>query len=193
MNTQPQLNNLDDLQLIASYRDTGDKAVVGELYKRYTRFVFSVCMKYLKDEDKCRDVVMDIFEQLFEKLLKHNISNFKPWLYSVAKNQCLHEIRDNRHVMKDEWHEKNTGEDFMENNPFLYPSHELLLNEQIRKLERGITELSEEQRICIELFYLRDQSYEEIARTTGYDLKKVKSYIQNGKRNLKIFILKQNE
>lgn len=193
MGAQDHLQKLEDIELVALYKDSGDKMALGVLYKRYTRFVFSVCMKYLKDEDKSRDVVMDIFEQLFEKLLKHQVSNFKSWLYSVAKNQCLHEIRDNRHVLRDEWHEKNSGEDFMENNPFLYPSHELVLNDQIQKLERGITELSEEQRICIELFYLHDHSYEDIAASTGYDLKKVKSYIQNGKRNLKIFLLKKNE
>jgi len=187
------LYSLGDLELVQLYKDNNDKNVVGVLYKRYTKFVFSICMKYLKDQDKCKDVVMDIFEQLFDKLIKHNISNFKPWLYSVAKNQCLHEIRDNRHVMCDEVYEKNSEDNVMENNPFLYPSKELVLNEQVQKLEKGITTLSEEQRICIELFYLHDKSYEEIAITTNYDLKKVKSYIQNGKRNLKIFLLKNNE
>lgn len=150
-------------------------------------------MKYIKDQDKCKDVVMDIFEQLFDKLLKHEISNFKPWLYSVVKNQCLHEIRNNRHYLKDEWYEKNNGEDVMENNPFLYPDREIVLNEQFIKLEKGITELSEEQKTCIELFYLHDKSYEDISNMTGYDMKKVKSYIQNGKRNLKIFLLRNHE
>ena len=166
---------------------------MGILFKRYTRFVFLVCMKYMKDEDKSKDVVMDIFEPLFEKLLKHQVSNFKPWLYSVTKNQCLHELRDNKYVMRDEWHEKNTEENVMENNFFLYPDNEIILNNQVLKLEKGITELSEEQKICIEIFYLHDKSYEEVSQTTGYDLKKVKSYIQNGKRNLKIFLLNKNE
>ena len=113
------IGTLDDLELIALYKKDKDKNILGVLFKRYTRFVFSVCMKYLKDEDKSNDVVMDIFEQLFDKLLKHEISNFKPWLYSVAKNQCLHEMRENRHVLRDEWHEKNTDDSLMENNPFL--------------------------------------------------------------------------
>jgi len=150
-------------------------------------------MKYLKEEDTCKDVVMDIFEQLFDKLLKHEISNFKPWLYSVAKNECLHHIRDRRHVLKDEWYEKNNGADVMENNPFLYPDKEIVLNNQFMKLERAIADLSEEQKICIELFYLHDKSYEDISLSTGYDMKKVKSYIQNGKRNLKIYLLKNHE
>jgi len=187
------LTLLSDLELIALYQKDKDKNILGILFKRYTRFVFLVCMKYMKDEDKSKDIVMDIFEQLFDKLLKHQVSNFKSWLYSVAKNQCLHEIRDNKLVMRDEWYEKNTEENVMENNFFLYPDNEIVLNNQVLKLEKGINELSEEQKICIKLFYLHDKSYEEVSQTTGYDLKKVKSYIQNGKRNLKIFLLKKNE
>jgi len=187
------IDTLSDLELVALYKKDKDKNILGILFKRYTRFVFSVCMKYLKDEDKSKDVVMDIFEQLFDKLLKHEISNFKPWLYSVAKNQCLHEMRDNRHVLRDEWYEKNSEDSLMENNPFLYPDNEIVLNNQVMKLEHAITELSEEQKKCIELFYLHDNSYEEVSISTGYDIKKVKSYIQNGKRNLKIFLLKKNE
>lgn len=182
--------DLNDLDLIALYKSHKDKEILGVLYKRYTRFVFMICMKYMKDEDKSKDIVMDVFEQLFDKLLKHEINNFKPWLYSVAKNQCLLEIRGDKQVLRDEWYEKNTEENVMENNPFLYPSNEVILNNQVIKLERAITELSDEQRTCIELFYLHDKSYEDISETTGYDLKKVKSYIQNGKRNLKIQLLK---
>lgn len=193
MEKNNNLTLLSDLELIALYQKDKDKNILGILFKRYTRFVFLVCMKYMKDEDKSKDIVMDIFEQLFDKLLKHQVSNFKSWLYSVAKNQCLHEIRDNKLVMRDEWYEKNTEENVMENNFFLYPDNEIVLNNQVLKLEKGINELSEEQKICIKLFYLHDKSYEEVSQTTGYDLKKVKSYIQNGKRNLKIFLLKKNE
>lgn len=193
MENNPDLNSLSDLELVALYKGNKDKSTLGVLFKRHTKFVFAVSMKYIKDQDKCKDIVMDIFEQLFDKLLKHEISNFKPWLYSVVKNQCLHEIRNNRHYLKDEWYEKNNGEDVMENNPFLYPDREIVLNEQFIKLEKGITELSDEQKTCIELFYLHDKSYEDISNMTGYDMKKVKSYIQNGKRNLKIFLLRNHE
>ncbi len=226
LENSPSLSALTDLELVALYKSNKDKSTLGVLFKRHTKFVFAVSMKYIKDQDKCKDIVMDIFEQLFDKLLKHEISNFKPWLYSVVKNnvedlifdlskhevskdyflelrnvdrttdyenQCLHEIRNNRHYLKDEWYEKNNGEDVMENNPFLYPDREIVLNEQFIKLEKGITELSEEQKTCIELFYLHDKSYEDISNMTGYDMKKVKSYIQNGKRNLKIFLLRNHE
>ena len=65
---------------------------------------------------------------------------------------------------------------------------EMLLNQ----LEKGLEELKEDQKIGIKLFYLESKSYQQIADQTGWDLKKVKSEIQNGKRNLKLKVKEQN-
>ena len=74
-----QIKELSDLELVNSYKETGDKAYVGELFERYTRFVFLVSMKYLKDEEESRDASMQIFEKLFIDLKKHQIQTFKSW------------------------------------------------------------------------------------------------------------------
>ena len=63
---------------------------------------------------------------------------------------------------------------------------------KLQQLEEGITKLNSEQKICVELFYLQNKSYVEVAEITGYELNQVKSYIQNGKRNLKIYLEKKN-
>jgi len=185
--------NLNDLELISLYKEKGDKAIVGELYKRYTRFVFSVCMKYLKDHDTAKDAVMQIFEDLFDKLQKHQITYFKAWLYTVCKNHCLLTIRADKRIQASEWHDNRNSDVFMENAPFVYQENNEITEKRLENLGDAIKRLSKEQRICIELFYLHDKSYEEISKSTAYDMKKVKSYIQNGKRNLKIILLKQDE
>ncbi len=161
--------------------------LVGELFKRYSGFSFAICMKYLKDEDDSRDAVMSVFEKLFELLLKHNIDNFKPWLYSVLKNHCLLELRKAT-PFKRHHNEDQISENIMENRAFMYQEVNGFPENELQKLENAIPKLSEEQRKCIELFYLKEKSYQEVSQITGYDMKKVKSYIQNGKRNLKIML-----
>jgi RNA polymerase sigma-70 factor (ECF subfamily) len=69
---------------------------------------------------------------------------------------------------------------------------DLLQNEHTYDLlEEAIQELSEEQKLCVNLFYLQKKSYQQITDRTGFTLMQVKSYIQNGKRNLKIILEKK--
>jgi RNA polymerase sigma factor (sigma-70 family) len=181
---------LSDSELIALYKMNRDKTLVGELFKRYSGFCFAVGMKYLRDEENSHDAVMSVFEKLFGLLLKHDVENFKSWLYSVLKNHCLLEMRKLRYESRHA-DEANISEDIMENRAFVYQHNNVFPENKLQQLEKAIPNLSEEQRTCIELFYLQDKSYQEVSQMTGYDMKKVKSYIQNGKRNLKIMLESQ--
>ncbi len=183
---RPKPDSLSDMEIVARYQKTGDKQLVGVLYKRYTGFVFAVCLKYLRSHTESEDAVMQIFEKLFDELQRHSIQHFKSWLYTVAKNHCLHIIRDKKKEMVVEDIVKNNHPHLMEITPITYHDNEDLLEQRIGNLEQELHNLSEEQRICIELFYLKQKSYSEVSSITGYTLGQVKSYIQNGKRNLKI-------
>lgn len=141
-------------------------------------------MKYLKDEESSKDAVMQIFEKLFVDLRKHEVSNFKSWLHSVTRNYCLHIIRDSKYQNQKLKDFSNSEEEIMENQLFLYQDSVTVQEERVAELERELGNLSKEQRVCVELFYLKDKSYQEIADETGCSLNQVKSYIQNGKRNL---------
>jgi len=141
-------------------------------------------MKYLEDEESSKDAVMQIFEKLFVDLRKHEVSNFKSWLHSVTRNYCLHIIRDSKYQNQKLRDFSNSEEEVMENQLFLYQDSVTVQEERVAELERELGNLSKEQRVCVELFYLKDKSYQEIADETGYSLNQVKSYIQNGKRNL---------
>jgi len=178
------ITSFSDTELIAEYKRKSDNEVIGELYKRYSHLVYGVCLKYLKNEDESKDAVIQIFENLMEDLLKHDINNFKSWLHSVTRNHCLMFLRKQQTVLKRE-HEYEYYAESESTNEISFAPHEKEVKENLLTgLEKAMTHLKEEQRICIELFFLKEKRYEEVAEITGYTTKQVKSYIQNGKRNL---------
>lgn len=177
-----------DQTLIEMYRKSGDKALVGELFNRHSGFVLAVCMKYVQDMALAEELTVEIFESLFRKLKKHKIDYFKTWLYSVAKNHCLLHHRSQNTFRKHKGLFQQENKDFMESEEQLHLSEENEKEQQVNDLQTALSRLKPEQKQCVELFYLENKTYDEISRISGHNLKKVKSYIQNGKRNLKLMM-----
>lgn len=177
-------NKTDDLKLVRLYQNTGKSIYLGELFTRYSSFSIAVCMKYLKDEEKSKDAVMDVFEKLAEDLKKQKIEFFKSWLYSVIRNHCLMILRSDKSKQKHLQNLQIEQEKFMENNDVLHQNSEAKYINKMNVVEQAIEKLKDDQKQCIILFYYDEKSYHEIVDITGYDLKKVKSHLQNGKRNL---------
>ena len=178
-----------DEELVLTYRNTNNKVVVGELFKRHSLMCFTVCMKYLKNEDAANDATMSIFEQLFTSLHKHNVHNFRSWLHSVCRNYCLMQLRSPgaEISLSGEYTAEENETFFMHPEQFMHQEDNAAEKEsKLVALEQAVSELKHQQRECIELFYLKMKSYEEIAAITGYNLNEVKSHIQNGRRNLKL-------
>jgi RNA polymerase sigma-70 factor (ECF subfamily) len=186
-------NDLSDNELITEFKNTKNNVFVGILYKRYSHLVLGLSLKYLKNEDEAKDAVMQIFEKLLTDLLKFNIEYFKSWLYTFSKNHCLMIIRSQQSKLKKEMDLQINADSFMETESTLHPNKAEEKEIQYTLLEKAIEELSEEQKKCIELFYLKQKSYQEIIDITGYSVNEVKSFIQNGKRNLKIKLEKNSE
>lgn len=176
---------LSDSELIDRYRFSHDNAYIGELFQRYSHMLFGVCLKYTRNEERAKDTVMDVFEKVLKELKRHPVENFRTWVYSVAKNQCLMDLRTEKRV--DARHEEyaHLNKEIVE---FDLPQHLSSESdtETDRKLDEAIAELKDGQRQCIRMFYFEKRSYEEIEAATGYSYKEVKSFLQNGKRNLKI-------
>ncbi|MCV9388198.1 RNA polymerase sigma factor [Reichenbachiella ulvae] len=171
-----------DKEIIQAYKRSGDMELLGELYEQYMHLVLGVCLKYLKSKAEAQDAVIEIFEELVVKLQNHEVDHFKSWLYVLTRNHCLMKLRK----QKSRGHEEEIGEAFMESEPFQHHEDETRLEDNLEKLKSCIAKLKEEQKRCVDLFFLQEKCYQEIADSTNFDLKKVKSYIQNGKRNLKI-------
>lgn len=181
MLSKKDYRGLADIELISEYKVSGDPAVVGSLFDRYMTLVYGVCLKYFKDRDESKDAVMQIFEKLMVSLKEHDITNFKSWLYVTSKNHCLMALR-----AKKGRNFEQISTDFMENGLVLHLEVEPEMESNLAKLEKCIEHLAVEQKDCVTLFYMQQKCYKEIVQITGFDDNKVKSYIQNGKRNLKL-------
>lgn len=170
-------SSYSDEELLIRFKNEPNSAILGEYYLRYGHLVMGVALKYLKNIADAEDISMVVFENLPEKLKKHSISNFKSWLYSVVKNECLMLLRK-KDFTTSEFTAELEQKDELENV--------VVLEGQLELLEKSIEELNEEQQKCIRSFYLEKKTYQEIAEEMNLNIKKIKSAIQNGKRNLKI-------
>jgi RNA polymerase sigma factor (sigma-70 family) len=185
--TANRYDHMTDVELLDLYYHDKNQEWIGILLERYTLLLLGVCMKYLKDENEAKDCVQQIFLKVLTEVGKYKIDYFKSWLYMVAKNHCLMRLRDKGAKAVKELNDNYAMA--METD-----RQELMANEKTYDLlEEALNELSEEQRQCVILFYLKKNSYQQITEKTGYSLMQVKSYIQNGKRNLKILLDKKNE
>jgi RNA polymerase sigma-70 factor (ECF subfamily) len=178
--------NISDNELLDYYYQSKDQEWIGILLERYTMLLLGVCMKYLKDEEEAKDAVQQIFLKVLTEVSKYKIGYFKSWVYMVAKNHCLMKLRGRQGKYIKELNEGAAIEQQETSK------NDLLANEKTYSLlEQSIGELNEEQKQCVTLFYLQQNSYHQITEATGYSLMQVKSYIQNGKRNLRMLLEKK--
>ncbi len=186
-----KLRTLSDEELMLAYKNSENLNYLAELFQRKTPMLASLSLKYLKNKEDAEDATFELFEVIKRDLLKHDVANINAWLFSVTRNHCykkLNKAKRNPHSLVED---ENILNSFMENQIDDDLSDTLIKEGQLQTLEKAITLLKDDQRVCIELFYLKQISYQNIAETTGIELKKVKSHIQNGKRNLKIIMEEQ--
>lgn len=174
-------NSLPDRKLVDFYKSANDMNALGVLFNRYAHLVASIAIGILKNEERAKDVVHEIFETIVTDLKKHDVKNFNAWIYSVTKFHCF-KIKKEPVATEssDEIESNDEFEDILE--------RELILQKRVETLKKSLAEIKPNQKDCIELFYFKGLSYKEISNKTGLTIKEVKSHIQNGKRNLKLLI-----
>lgn len=178
--------HIEDKELLNKFYSDRDNQYLGILLQRYTLLLFGVCMKYLKDDEEAKDAVQQIFLKVITELQKYKVDYFKSWLYMIAKNLCLMKIREKHGRIPVEISDK------MASAEDAFSKFDLIEKDQTLSLiEDGLNELNAEQKLCVTLFYLQKKSYQQITNDTGFNLLQVKSYIQNGKRNLKLIVEKK--
>lgn len=180
MKNKTDIANLTNEELFLLSRQQGNTACFGELYRRYIPMIYGLCLKYLGNPPEAQDAVMDLFEEVSQKIFRYPIQNFHTWLYSVAKNHCLLRLRKEKQIFF-----VDINEAIMENSDFFTLLDREKSDEEESALAFCLNRLSQEQRRSVQFFYYENKSYADIVSLTGYTLQKVKSYIQNGKRNLK--------
>jgi RNA polymerase sigma-70 factor (ECF subfamily) len=171
---------------MAEYRQSGNMVCIEVLFNRYCELVFGVALKYLQNQAESKDAVVDIFEKVPSDLMKYDIKNFSHWIYTVTKNHCFHLLKKRPHHLS------------ADRLDYITPLNTDAADEESidfgkllgGNLEEALQSLNSAQQTCVRLFYLEEKSYEEIQKATGFNYNQVKSHIQNGKRNLKIYLSK---
>jgi RNA polymerase sigma-70 factor (ECF subfamily) len=176
--------HINDQDLLEQYYNSRNNRLLGVLLQRYTVLLLGVCMKYLKEEEAAKDSVQQIFLTVIHELQHYRVQYFKSWLYMIARNYCLMQLR--KHGIKNT---AEINENIVDEEPVI--QREAEKERLISLIEMSLVELSSEQKTCITLFYLDKKSYQQISGQTGFNLMQVKSYIQNGKRNLKLLVEKK--
>lgn len=171
-----------DEDLLARYKADGDTRALGLLYERYMPMVYGVCLKIYKDAGKSEDAVMGIYEELARKAKDHQVESFRGWLYVLARNYCLMEWRK-QHRRPTDYH---APEDMVYYDAVEGAFEVELPANSGKPLEKCLNELPNHQRKSVEMFYFEEKSYKEISTLLSEEVGKIRSYIQNGRRNLRI-------
>ncbi len=177
----------EEESLLKRYQKTDDLALLAELFENHSSMVYYVCLRYLQDSEVSKDAVMQIFEELVVKVKKQEIKNFGSWLYVLSRNHCLMQLRSGKKMQYVPF------EDFVESPDFQHQDDSGDKERKLTALELCLEKLPERQKQTISLFFLQEKCYKDIVDNTGFSLNDVKSYIQNGKRNLKICMDKNRE
>lgn len=183
-----QYQHLSDQELLIRYKADGNTEWIGVLFDRYALLLLGLCMKYLKNEEDARDSVQQIFLKVLSEVHRHEVIYFKAWIYQVAKNHSLMQLRHKKDVeLKEDQVPGVAQQEDMNHKPHLQK------DQMLDNMERALGELNSEQATTVRMFYLEKKSYQEISDITGFNSGQVKSYIQNGKRNLKILLEKYSK
>lgn len=174
-------NTYSDEQLVQLFKQQGNRQALGILYRRYAHLVLGLCLDYLKQREDAQDAVMDIFEKATSKLSEQAVDNFRPWLFYVTRNHCIDRLRKQLRHVPSEFSDLL----FVESTEDARP----IEDERIELLSEALSALKPHQRDCINLFYLQGNSYDQVAQKTGFTEKEVKSFLQNGRRNLKNMLI----
>lgn len=176
-------DDYSDAELISLYKKSEDTAHLGLLFERYTELVYGNCLKILQNESEAQDAYMTAFEKLVIKAKTQDIKDFRPWLHVLVKNHCFEILRKKKRQLTVSYEGV-----FMQSDEMEHPFSEDLSLERETALKKCIEKLNAQQKDCVRLFYFEGKTYKEIALLKSEEVGKIRSKIQNGRRNLKICI-----
>jgi RNA polymerase sigma-70 factor (ECF subfamily) len=178
------LGTVPDAELLERYKRTKDQKWLSQLFGRYVHLIYGVCLRYSPDVREAEDMTMEIYQKIVSKTLNHQIKHFKSWIYVVAKNHCLEKIRKMT-GRRTESFDPNFMQLASEIHPVDEKSSSDAVETKFKLLEECLKKLNEQQRVSIDLFYYQNKTYVEIAAIIEDEVSQIRSYLQNGRRNVK--------
>ena len=172
-----------DAELLATFRSSGAADDLYPLYERHAELIYALALRYLGTPERAEDAGMEVWTVLLEKLPRHEVTNFRSWLQTTVRNHCLMQLRREKRSPL-----RQNGPDIMQSDHLLHLSgEEPDATPDTRALYGCLKTLKEEQRRCVRLFYLGEgETYQSVAEKLHLSVGRVRSHLQNGRRNLKI-------
>ena len=186
--SQPQVAKPGDSNgWIAEFLKTGDKNYLGQVYEANKKRLFFHCLRLLNNEEDAKDATSDAFIRAFDNIRNFDIKRpFYPWLARIATNLCIDFIR------KRKWAQLNTIDEEKVKAKTENSLDALQRKELGNKIKWAMDKLKKPQKRCFYLFYIQEKSYKEIVQIMGYSYNRVRSCIQNGRRNFKLAMATKN-
>lgn len=169
----------------------GDGDAFAQLADKYKQPVVNLVYRMLRDATEAEDVAQAVFIQVYKSAHRYQVaSKFSTWLFTIARNLCLNEIRRrSRHPAEsiDAPHpelEDQPAQQY-EDKSNVGAGERLLAGELEAKIQEALNSLPENQRTAILLCRQEDLSYEEISKIIGCSVSATKSLIFRGRETLK--------
>lgn len=185
----PERSNDPDAALMLRVQ-RGDRDAFTELVGKYQQPIYNFILRSVRDESEAEDLAQTTFVQVWKSAQRYRVqARFSTWLYTIARNLCLNEIRRrSRHLAESLDSGREEDEQTrpqIEDRSAPHPAGEALQGELERKLAEAIADLPENQRTAILLCQQEELSYEEIATVLDCSLSATKSLIFRGRETLK--------
>jgi len=168
----------DEDRMIAAQIVSGQKELFKLLVKRYEQAVYGMGISFFRNAEDALDFAQEVFLKVFRNLSSfEGRSRFSTWLYKIAYNTAINSV-----TRKKEYH--SLAEDEIESDCDT-PERKLFKNLARDAVLEAITELPERFRVCVDLFFFYDRSYQEIEAITGYPVNTIKSHVFRAKKILR--------
>ena len=183
--------NLDPDAALMLRVKQGDTEAFTELVEKYKQPVINLIFRTLRDAAEAEDLAQNVFVQVYKSADRYRIAaKFSTWLFTIARNLCLNEIRRRSRHPADSIDATHPDQDDQplqqfEDKKTFAPPEKLLQGELEQKIEEALAELPENQRTALLLCRQDELSYEEIAEVLGCSLSATKSLIHRGRETLK--------
>ena len=169
----------------------GDRAAFAGLVDKYKQPVMNFIHRSLRDEIEAEDLAQNVFLQVYKSRERYRqTAKFSTWLFTIARNLCLNELRRRARHPAESIEEAQAGHEDQPQRQFedkqvSLPTENVLQTELAMKIEAALAELPENQRTAILLCRQEELSYEEIAEILDCSLSATKSLIHRGRETLK--------
>lgn len=168
----------DDIQLVQQIL-AGDKQAYINIINKYNNPLYATILRMTKNHQTAQDLVQEAFIKVYEQLRKYDQKgSFKSWLYKVAINHCLDQLRKKKDILEQVENERMIND--------ATPERVFLKKEKSRELERLVSYLPEDERLILLLRYANDLSYDDICKTLRISLADVRNKLHRAKKKLRI-------